>query len=149
MNKKLDIYICVCVYRCFDLTCFLRYGLYEIASQIMQSGFNVNCCSNLTIENFDSEIPNFELNSVSYYAIVPEEKKKNLFSVINKIEREPKSLQHLCRSKIRRELAVRGHSILPLIEDLPIPNKLKSFMKFEDIHKPLEEEIVADYVSNR
>lgn len=75
----------------------------------------------------------------------PRRKKKNLFAVVNKIEREPKSLQHLCRSKVRRELAVRGHSILPLIEDLPIPNKLKSFMKFEDIHTPLEEETDVSY----
>lgn len=115
----------------------------------MQSGLNIDCCSNLIIENFDNGTPNFQIHSVSYNAIVPEEKRKNLLAVVKKIERELKSLQHLCRSKIRRELAARGHSILPLIEDLPIPNKLKSFMKFEDIHTPLEEEIVADRVTNR
>lgn len=75
-------------------------------------------------------------------------KKKNLLSIVNKIEREPKSLQHLCRSEIRKELAVCGHSILPLIEDLPIPKKLKSFMKFEDIQLPLEES-VSVYVTAR
>lgn len=60
---------------------------------------------------------------------------------MNKIEREPKPLQHLCRFKIRMELAGRGQSILPLIEDLPIPNKLKTFMKFEDIMISLEESV--------
>lgn len=98
------------------------------------------------IINIDSEIPNFYINNVSYSAIVSEEEKRNLLSIVNKIEREPKSLQHLCRSKIRRELAVRGHSILPLIEDLPIPNKLKSFMKFEDIQRPLEESVSIDVI---
>lgn len=44
---------------------------------------------------------------------------------------------------------VCGYSILLLIEDLLILNKLKFFMKFEDIYKFLEEEIVVDYVLNR
>lgn len=107
----------------------------------MQSGLNIDCRPKLMIKNIDSKIPIFFVNNVSYSAIVSEEKKGNLLSIMNKIERKPKSLQHLCRSQIRRELAVRGHSILPLIEDLPIPNKLKSFMKFEDIQIPLKESV--------
>lgn len=136
------------VHRCSDLSCFLRYGLYETASQIMQSGLNIEWRPNVMIENIDSEMPNFQIYNVSYSAIVSEEKKKNLLSIVNKIERDPKSLQHLCRSQIRRELAVRGHSILPLIEDLPIPKKMKSFMKFEDIQLPTEES-VSVYVIER
>lgn len=113
----------------------------------MQSGLNIDCRPDLMIINIDSEIPNFYINNNSYSgAIVSEEKKRNLLSIVNKIEREPKPLQHLCRFKIRRELAVRGHSILPLIEDLPIPNKLKSFMKFEDIQIHLEESVSVDVI---
>lgn len=107
----------------------------------MQSGLNTDCRPHL-----DSDVSDFQIDNSIYCAIVSEEKKNQLLSILNEIEREPKSLQRLCRSQIRRELAVRGQSILPLIEDLPIPNKLKSFMKFEDIHIPLEESVFVDVI---
>lgn len=113
----------------------------------MQSGLNIDCHPNLMNISIDSEIPNFYINNNSYSgAIVSEGKKRNLLSIVNKIEREPKPLQHLCRFKIRMELAGRGQSILPLIEDLPIPNKLKTFMKFEDIMISLEESVSVDVI---
>lgn len=66
--------------RGFDLTCFLRYGLYEIASQIMQSGLNIDCHPNLMNISIDSEIPNFYINNNSYSgAIVSEEKKETCY----------------------------------------------------------------------
>lgn len=84
------------------------------------------------------------LNEEMYQVHASKEKKSKLLTLLEKGKSEPKTLQHQCRSIIRRELSVHGQSILPLIEDLPISDIMKSFMKFEHIRTPLRETVSVD-----
>lgn len=141
-------------YRDLDLKCFLQYGLYELVLLLMECGFNIpNTVSEL--EDMDNELYFFPentymdedmtlLNEEMYHVHVSKEKKSNLLALLEKGKREPKTLQHQCRTRIRRELAVHGQSIVPLIEDLPITDILKSFMKFKHIRTPLIENVSVD-----
>lgn len=141
-------------YRDLDLKCFLQYGLYELVLLLMECGFNIpNTVSEL--EDMDNELYFFPentymdeditlLNEEMYHVHVSKEKKSNLLALLEKGKREPKTLQHQCRTRIRRVLAVHGHSIVPLIEDLPITDILKSFMKFKHIRTPLIENVSVD-----
>lgn len=141
-------------YRDLDLKCFLQYGLYELVLLLMECGFNIpNTVSEL--EDMDNELYFFPentymdeditlLNEEMYHVHVSKEKKSNLLALLEKGKREPKTLQHQCRTRIRRELAVHGQSIVPLIEDLPITDILKSFMKFKHIQTPLIENVSVD-----
>lgn len=141
-------------YRDLDLKCFLQYGLYELVLLLMECGFNIpNTVSEL--EDMDNELYFFPentnmdeditlLNEEMYHVHVSKEKKSNLLALLEKGKREPKNLQHQCRTRIRRELAVHGQSIVPLIEDLPITDILKSFMKFKHIRTPLIENVSVD-----
>ena len=99
------------------------------------------------MKNFDSRISNhFETEDGRYYPHISENKKKKIESVLNELDNNPTSLQRLCRSRIRKELSVSGHSIFPLIEKLSIPEKLKSFLKFEDVEEPMKEIVIADFM---
>lgn len=141
-------------YRDLDLKCFLQYGLYELVLLLMECGFNIpNTVSEL--EDMDNELYFFPentymdeditlLNEEMYHVHVSKEKKSNLLALLEKGKREPKTLQHQCRTRIRRELAVHGQSIVPLIEDLPITDILKSFMKFKHNRTPLIENVSVD-----
>lgn len=141
-------------YRDLDLKCFLQYGLYELVPLLMECGFNIpNTVSEL--EDMDNELYFFPentymdeditlLNEEMYHVHVSKEKKSNLLALLEKGKREPKTLQHQCRTRIRRELAVHGQSIVPLIKDLPITDILKSFMKFKHIQTPLIENVSVD-----
>lgn len=135
-------------YRDLDLKCFLQYGLYELVLLLMECGFNIpNTVSEL--EDMDNELYFFPENTYMdeeemYHVHVSKEKKSNLLALLEKGKREPKTLQHQCRTRIRRVLAVHGQSIVPLIEDLPITDILKSFMKFKHIRTPLIENVSVD-----
>ena len=101
------------------------------------------------MKNFESRIANnrsFETEDGWYYPHISEEKKAKLKAALNELENNPTSLQRLCRSRIRKELSVSGHSIFPLIEKLSIPEKLKSFLKFEDVEEPMKEIVIADFM---
>lgn len=110
------------------------------------------------LEDMDNELSFFPENTFMYeenfmfpneemYQVhVSKEKKSKLLTLLEKGKSEPKTLQHQCRSIIRRELSVHGQSILPLIEDLPISDIMKSFMKFEHIRTPLRETVSVDIV---
>ncbi|XP_062610677.1 uncharacterized protein LOC134272466 [Saccostrea cucullata] len=86
----------------------------------------------------------FMVDETWYIPQITAENRKALLAALNEIEKEPTNLQNSCRNEIRRLLSSRGHSILPLIEDLPIPTKLKYFIKFEDCEIPKEEEVVVN-----
>lgn len=98
-------------YRDLDLKCFLQYGLYELVLLLMECGFNIpNTVSELENELYffpentymDEDIT--LLNEEMYHVHVSKEKKSNLLALLEKGKREPKTLQHQCRTRIRRDL---------------------------------------------
>lgn len=152
-----DLIIDTSLFRDLDLKCFLHYGLYELALLLMECGFSIPNTV-FQLEDMDNELSFFPENTFMYeenvmfpneemYQVhVSKEKKSKLLTLLEKGKGEPKTLQHQCRSIIRRELSVHGQSILPLIEDLPISDIMKSFMKFEHIRTPLRETVSVDIV---
>ncbi|XP_062591926.1 uncharacterized protein LOC134253412 [Saccostrea cucullata] len=122
-----------------------RYGLIESTKFFMRCGWNIDSDREWfqNLENREEFGFGFNYDFIDYISQVTPEKYKSLAAMLNEILREPKSLQNLCRHKIRHELSFCGHSILPLIDDLPLPTKLKSFMKFEDLEGPGVEEVIV------
>ncbi|XP_061196650.1 serine/threonine-protein phosphatase 6 regulatory ankyrin repeat subunit C-like [Saccostrea echinata] len=125
------------------------YGLFDSIKFLMRSGWKVDMDKKWikNLENDENFSCGFMVDETWYIPQITDENRKSLVAVLNEIEKEPITLQNLCRSEIRKQLSSHGHSILPLIEDLPIPTKLKSFMKFEDCESPKEEEVVVDVKS--
>lgn len=119
---------------------FLQYGLYETSYRFLKCGLEIKYDADI-IKKIEDEIKTFRFKNSIYRAEVSEVKKANLVILLRQMEKEPLPLQHLCRSKIRKELAVCGHSILPQIEKLPISSELKKYMKFDDIQTPLKEKV--------
>ncbi|XP_061162748.1 uncharacterized protein LOC133171970 [Saccostrea echinata] len=115
----------------------------------MRCGWNIDT-EKSWIREFENEEHfncSFNVDEYSYTIGITEENRTTLTDVLNEIENEPTTLQVLCRCRIRKQLSSHGQSILPLIEDLPIPTKLKSFLKFEDRECPKEEEVVVNVLS--
>ena len=123
------------------------YGLYGSIEYFLSCGLCTHDDKEY-MKNFERRIANnkpFKTDDRWYYPQMSEEKKTKLKAALNELENNPASLQRLCRSRIRKEISVSGHSIFPLIEKLPIPEKLKSYLKFEDVEEPMKEIVIADF----
>lgn len=123
------------------MSLFLQNGLYETSYRFLKCGLEIQYDADI-IKNIENEFKEIHFENKIYLAEVSKVKKSNLVTLLSQMEKEPLSLQQLCRSKIRKELAVCGHSILPKIEELPISSVLKSYMKL-DIQSPLMEKVPA------
>ena len=130
------------------ISCLEKYGLYGSIEYFLSCGLCTHDDKEY-MKNFESRIGNdipFETEDGLYYPQISEEKKTKLKAALNELENNPTSLQRLCRSRIRKELSVSGNSIFPLVEKLSIPEKLKSFLKFEDVEEPMKEIVIADFM---
>ena len=130
------------------ISCLEKYGLYGSIAVFLSCGLCTHDDKEY-MKNFESRIANnipFENDFGSYYPQICEEKKTKLKAALNELENNPSSLRRLCRSRIRKELSVSGHSIFPLVEKLSIPETLKSFLKFEDVEEPMKEIVIADFM---
>ncbi|XP_062591573.1 putative ankyrin repeat protein RF_0381 [Saccostrea cucullata] len=144
MNKRPGLFPLEC------LRSLAIYGLFESIKFLMRCGWNIDT-EKSWIRGFENE-ENFKCSFIvdecNYTAGVSVEDRAALTAVLTEIENEPTTLQILCRCRIRKQLSSHGQSILPLIEDLPIPTKLKSFLKFEDHENPKEEEVTVNVQRN-
>lgn len=126
------------------MNCLLKFGLFETSLRFLNSGLN---CKLESTDLEKNRTLNFKCKGGFCTARLSEDEIFNLVNLSKLMETEPQSLQHLCRSRIRQELAICGHSIIPLIDQLPIPPKIKNYLKFEDIPIPLKEIVSVDFVN--
>ena len=131
------------------ISCLEKYGLYGSIEYFLSCGLCTHDVKEY-MKNFERRVAKnyqpFETEDGCYYPLIPEEKETKLKAALKELENNPTSLQSLCRSRVRKELSFSGHSIFPLIEKLPIPEKLKSYLKFEDVKEPMKEIVIADFM---
>ncbi|CAC5378570.1 ANK [Mytilus coruscus] len=117
------------------LQTLLKNGFFKAAECLIRCGWEFE--KEKWFQNFDFaslDLSNIDMQGESYKIIEIHNAKSELQTLIQSTQSELKSLAHHCRHVIRRQLvkASTGSEIESKIEVLPVPTKIKSYLKFVD-----------------
>ena len=153
VQGQLKILKCLCAWRCTDqivielfkagagfklLACFYRHhsavrGVYEAKSvRLCQAVVMAGCRPS------KDEIDEFQHSVESGEEVIPQY--AQLLSWLNEDRQQAPSLMRQCRVAIRRQLSSAScyRTILPAIDQLPLPRSLQQYLKFEGCYTEVD-----------